>query len=172
MSLLLKQCIECQITFLAKRKRVNFCSKSCGAKFNNKKVKIPDHPCKICGSLTSYRNTYCSHRCHQSDPQTIYYFDIQGWLKGKIEGGTNSSSLGGCRTAVRRYLLEESNHQCSKCGWGEVHPITGKVPLEINHIDGNAHNNKRENLEVLCPNCHSLTPNFRGLNKKSSRTHR
>jgi hypothetical protein len=25
---------------------------------------------------------------------------------------------------------------------------------------------------VLCPNCHSLTPNFRALNKKSSRSHR
>jgi hypothetical protein len=27
-------------------------------------------------------------------------------------------------------------------------------------------------LEILCPNCHSLTPNFRALNKKSSRTYR
>lgn len=47
---------------------------------------------------------------------------------------------------------------------------TGKIPLEVNHIDGNAKNNIEENLELLCPNCHSLTHNFRNLNKKSART--
>lgn len=31
-------------------------------------------------------------------------------------------------------------------------------------------NNKEENLELLCPNCHSLTDNFGALNKNSTRT--
>lgn len=31
------------------------------------------------------------------------------------------------------------------------------APLEIEHIDGNALNNKEDNLILLCPNCHSLT---------------
>jgi hypothetical protein len=165
-------CLECKNLFVPKRKRVNFCSKSCGAKFNNRKVKIPDHPCRVCGKLTKYNNTYCSHDCRKLDPESFYHFDIKGWIKGEVEGGTGTNSLGGCRSAVRRYLLEECDHKCTKCGWNEIHPVTSKVPLEINHIDGDAHNNRRENLEVLCPNCHSLTPNFRGLNKKSSRVHR
>ena len=45
-----------------------------------------------------------------------------------------------------------------------MNPTTNKIPLEIHHIDGDYENNKLENLQVLCPNCHSLTPNFKALN--------
>lgn len=63
---------------------------------------------------------------------------------------------------IRRYMLEK--YKCSKCGWGEVNPYTNLVPLQIHHVDGNSTNNKEENLEVLCPNCHSLTENFGSRN--------
>ena len=49
---------------------------------------------------------------------------------------------------------------------------SGKVPLQIHHIDGNCLNNKEENLQLLCPNCHSLTETFGNLNKKSKRVYR
>ncbi len=39
------------------------------------------------------------------------------------------------------------------------------MPLELHHIDGNSNNNKLDNLQLLCPNCHSLTPNYRAKNK-------
>jgi predicted nucleic acid-binding Zn ribbon protein len=165
-------CQECSNPLPYDKRTNKFCSQKCNAIHNNRKIKKPRKPCKVCGELTQHTQTYCSKRCQKIDPESFYYFDIKGWLAGEVEGGTGTNSLGGCRSAVRRYLLEECDDKCTKCGWNEVHPATGKVPLEINHIDGNAHNNKRENLEVLCPNCHSLTPNFRGLNKKSSRTHR
>ena len=55
------------------------------------------------------------------------------------------------------------------CGWGEKNPVTNLIPLEIHHKDGNYLNNTKENLQVLCPNCHSLTPNFKALNKSSER---
>ena len=68
---------------------------------------------------------------------------------------------------VRIYLIEQhGKEECWKCGWDEVHPVTGKVPLELNHIDGDWRNGTLENLEVICPNCHSLTPNFRALNRR------
>ncbi len=51
-------------------------------------------------------------------------------------------------------------------------PVTGKVPLEIDHIDGDSENNKEENLRLICPNCHSLTPSFRNLNKGKGRAWR
>lgn len=38
------------------------------------------------------------------------------------------------------------------------------IALEIDHIDGDNQNNARENLEAVCPNCHSLTPTWRGRN--------
>jgi predicted HNH restriction endonuclease len=50
-----------------------------------------------------------------------------------------------------------------------MHPITGNIPLQIHHIDGDATNNKEENLQLLCPNCHTLTENYGSLNKNATR---
>ena len=47
----------------------------------------------------------------------------------------------------RRGIIEK----CQNCGYDEVPEILG-----IHHIDENRKNNKRENLLVVCPNCHSL----------------
>ena len=60
---------------------------------------------------------------------------------------------------------------CSECGIKEE--WNGKyLSLEMDHIDGDKHNNRRENLRYLCPNCHSQTETFRSKNyiKSSSRT--
>lgn len=65
----------------------------------------------------------------------------------------------------RRRVFEEQDYKCNRCGidkWlGEL------LSLELEHKDGNNKNNARENLEGLCPNCHSLTPTWRGRNKKN-----
>lgn len=42
----------------------------------------------------------------------------------------------------------------------------------MHHIDGDCTNNKIENLQLLCPNCHSLASKFGSLNKNSKRFHR
>jgi 5-methylcytosine-specific restriction endonuclease McrA len=55
------------------------------------------------------------------------------------------------------------------CGWCEINPITNKVPIQLEHIDGNSENNSLDNLKILCPNCHSLTPTFGALNKGNGR---
>jgi 5-methylcytosine-specific restriction endonuclease McrA len=70
---------------------------------------------------------------------------------------------------IRKYLFEEAKYKCTECGWCKKNPSTGKVPLTIDHIDGNSSNHKRENLKVLCPNCHSLTPTYGALNKGNGR---
>jgi hypothetical protein len=60
-------------------------------------------------------------------------------------------------------LIED---KCEKCGWSEK-PVGAKYsPCELHHKDGNSHNHLRENLEMTCPNCHSLTKNYRAKNKK------
>lgn len=46
--------------------------------------------------------------------------------------------------------------------------LDSTIPLELHHIDGNHINNNLENIQILCPNCHSLTHNYRGKNKKPS----
>jgi Zn finger protein HypA/HybF involved in hydrogenase expression len=63
----------------------------------------------------------------------------------------------------RRRVLEEQNHCCNKCGINEWQGF--KITLELEHKDGNNQNNSRENLEGLCPNCHSITDTWRGRNK-------
>ena len=39
-----------------------------------------------------------------------------------------------------------------------------KIPLELHHINGNKRDNRIENLQLLCPNCHAITDNYRGRN--------
>jgi hypothetical protein len=64
-------------------------------------------------------------------------------------------------------LIREVKNRCSKCGWAKKNPRTNTVILTVNHIDGDWKNNKKENLEVLCYNCHTLTETFGSLNKGS-----
>ena len=59
-----------------------------------------------------------------------------------------------------------------ECGWGEENPKTNKVPIELEHIDGNSNNNELSNLKLLCPNCHSLTPTYKGANRGNGRYER
>ena len=66
--------------------------------------------------------------------------------------------------SLRARILYEQNQKCNKCGLDEW--LNTKLVLELEHIDGNHFNNNRDNLEMLCPNCHSLTPTWRGRNKK------
>ena len=50
-----------------------------------------------------------------------------------------------------------------------MNPYTGKIPLEVDHIDGDYTNNNENNLTLLCPNCHSLTPTYKGANSGRGR---
>lgn len=68
--------------------------------------------------------------------------------------------------------MEKYQCKCSKCGWGEENPFSHTIPLEVEHIDGNFQNNREDNLTLLCPNCHSLTPTYKGANKGNGRKDR
>ncbi len=53
-------------------------------------------------------------------------------------------------------------HKCENCGLEEWQGK--KIPLEVHHIDGNELNSGLSNLQILCPNCHALTDNYKGKN--------
>ncbi len=123
-----------------------------------------DSECPSCGGLAAGRKKYCNNKCQKEYEHKV---TIEEWIAGNLTFDTVNVSK-----YVKNHLLQKCGNKCSKCGWGETHPVTGKVPLEVNHIDGNANNNTPENLEVLCPNCHSLTSTFRNLNKGRGRKKR
>ncbi|MFI5275385.1 MAG: HNH endonuclease signature motif containing protein [Candidatus Saccharimonadales bacterium] len=54
---------------------------------------------------------------------------------------------------------------CEMCGWAQQ-AQDGRIPVELDHINGDRYDNRLENLRILCPNCHSLQPTHRGKNKK------
>jgi 5-methylcytosine-specific restriction endonuclease McrA len=54
-------------------------------------------------------------------------------------------------------IFEPRCQRCQRTTW-----LRRPIPLELHHRDGDRWNNALANLELLCPNCHALTPNHAG----------
>jgi len=123
-----------------------------------------ERKCERCHTIT--RNPkFCSSNCFGLHKR-------ETWIKKWEMNSSFGTSKAGIKEFLRQYLLEEADWKCSDCGWNEINPSTGKVPLSVEHIDGDCQNNVRSNLKVLCPNCHSLTSTYGGLNNGKSTRYR
>jgi hypothetical protein len=102
------------------------------------------------------------------------HFSGQAWNRGSKQPPKRALEQYLCNEAaissykLRNRLLKERilRPVCSNCrntAW-LGHPI----PLELDHISGNNKDNRLENLRLLCPNCHALTSNNRGKNKRKA----
>lgn len=67
---------------------------------------------------------------------------------------------------LKARLIEEGlkEKKCEHCQ--RTHYSGEEIPLELNHKNGDHFDNSKENIEIICPNCHSLTPTFAGRNRK------
>ena len=97
------------------------------------------------------------------------------WSKGKRLGFrpkikledilVKNSDYQSFKLKKRLFSAKLKKPECEKCGWATVSP-DGRLPLELDHINGNRHDNRIKNLRILCPNCHSLQITHRGKNRK------
>lgn len=111
--------------------------------------------CKNCKKTFSYKpvvktGVYCSLKC-TTDGQNKDR--RQKFFEGKMTS----------RPALKGYLIEINGYECVMCKNSEW--LGDPIPLELDHIDGNAGNNNPINLRLLCPNCHAKTPTHKARNK-------
>ena len=172
---------------LPKRKRegVQLACLYCGKKNDSTYVTAGDFEKIKKGEKPKRNGKFCSNQC-QKDYEWENKKNLV--LKEGIQA-LNLSSHQAEDRILKDIIIQEfgrgkTKKACWKCGWEEVNPFTGKsksseryhrecsrknnVPTQLSHIDGNPTNQYLSNLEILCPNCHSLTE-FHGSRGKGGR---
>jgi hypothetical protein len=98
------------------------------------------------------------------------HFKGRKWNKGRtFQAKRPISDYLGNKAPIKSYKLKKRlirekivESKCSGCKLEKW--LDYPIPLELHHIDGDHANNKLSNLCLLCPNCHALTPTYRGKN--------
>lgn len=147
-----------------------------------------DHLCEYCKHSWKTKKSLENHKSFcKNNPNKIFtreksdaFFEAMKARRGRVTNQWSSVNWDEIPFAElglrkkRERLLKESNYSCIQCGFNKTRVCGGSI-LEIDHIDGDHTNNSKENLRVLCPNCHALTSNFRNwgrTNKKTSKRFR
>lgn len=114
------------------------------------------------------------HRIQELDV-SVKHFTGKGWNVGGLFVPkpavpiqlllVEDSSVQSYKLKAKLFANGLKKPRCEICGWAEI-ASDGRIPLELDHINGIRRDNRLENLRILCPNCHSLQPTHRGRNKK------
>jgi hypothetical protein len=180
-------CLHCNTSLSYEKRKNKFCSYTCAGIYNNSKknwFNIKTGPISKKDSIISEKNNikyknlitnkvvwnclscdkeyitsevkagkFCNRKC-QTDYQ--YKESINNW--DTITPG---------RRAIKKFLAETFGKKCSICSissWNEK-----EIVLELEHKDGNSQNNSKDNLCLICPNCHSQTTTYKAKNKGNGR---
>lgn len=132
-------CSFCGTPIAYEKRRNKFCSHSRAASYNNKGTvrngiarKRRTH-CLRCGKpISGAGYLYCGKSCASAHRADKFAENLL----------SNSPGIGqSSPAAVRRHLIKLGGESCEECGWNKRHSITGRVPLEVDHVDGNYKNN-------------------------------
>ena len=131
---------KCSVVIYKERKRIYH-------KHNN---------CLFCGQPCV--DKYCSIQCMQNLKWEKCKIQIESTeiVQNNISGKTG-----------KRYLLEKFGKICQICkmtNW-----FVNEMPLVLDHIDGNSENWSIDNCRLICPNCDTFTPFYKGRNKGNGR---
>lgn len=89
----------------------------------------------------------------------VSHFTGQGWNKGNFDMSRFTTNSKARTSNLRNALINFKENKCECCGNTEW--LGKPIKLEIHHIDGDNTNHDLNNLQLLCPNCHSFTDNYR-----------
>lgn len=159
----MKKCKNCGINDAIKYSKYtdgNFCSKECARGFSTKLNRL-----EINIKLSKKLKGCASNKPEYSNEKWLEIKNKRDVTYHNIIMNAEYSTLKDSR--LRKRIILEQNNKCNRCHLDKW--LSEQIVLELEHIDGDHLNNNRDNLEALCPNCHSLTPTWRGKNKHDNR---
>lgn len=119
-------------------------------RYNYKKE---NHFCLFCKQYFEENKNFCNNDCLAKNNFMNSFLD---WYYSETYINKYKNPL------IKQFVITMRGYQCSRCHISEYNgkPLT----LHLEHIDGDATNNTKENVCLLCPNCHALTPTYKGKN--------
>jgi len=162
---MLKLCKKCDKEFTPQKGLLNFCSLACrnSRKFSAKaklKKSIKSRKAWEDGKMDMINFKKVNNSKHKIEKGKLTW--INKYLEERESGVLHSWDT------LRKYHFIIQNHTCEVCTTSKWNGQ--KIPLELHHINGDLSDNTDENLQVVCPNCHAQTHNFRGKNIRYSLT--
>lgn len=146
---------------LPKKRKINKCE------VFSKKKKRKEYTCLNCGKIFNYKagcyNKYCSKECEKDYKHKARYQKI-------IDGDPSIMRANYSPMPFKEDILKEQGGVCAICGmkpeWNGK-----KLVFILDHINGHASNNKRDNLRCICPNCDSQLDTYKSKNKCGERSY-
>lgn len=158
------RCKKCNKILAYDKKRNKFCSSSCSASVGNlgqqRNVSsrvYAQKPCLFCGKTTNGLK-FCSKEC---------------WSNHCKQNRKKRIESAGCLIHYRKekwYLEETRGNKCEICQNTEW--LGNPIPLDIHHVNGDSDDNRFENVQLICPNCHRQTDTYGGKNKNGRHSRR